>query len=117
MTDHTDIMVANHQGLFYRPDAKQHMTDREWCQWYINQTGGRIETKKARKERTCKICGHPIYPGLHYLAIFYGNGLGSLKFPDTIHDSLECLKDYTMKRKARFDEQGYDPITKEYRYV
>jgi hypothetical protein len=115
MTDHTDIMVATHQGLFYRPDAKKHMTDREWCEWYIEQTRGRIETKKARKERTCKICGHPIFSGLHYLAIFYGDGLGSLKFPDVIHDSLECLKDYTMKRKTKFNEQGFDPITKEYK--
>ena len=85
MTDHTDVIVAVRQGTYYRPDAKQHMTDTEYCGWYLKQTGGRIETKKARKEHNCNSCTHPIFPGFAYLAIYYGKGLGSLKFPDNIH--------------------------------
>ena len=102
MTDHTDIMVAIRQGSYYRLDAKRYMFDTEYCQWYLPRTGGRVETKKARKEHNCNCCTHPIFPGSAYLAIFYGKGLGSLKFPDNIH--TWCLKDYTDKRKMKLEE-------------
>lgn len=102
MADHTDIMVSVRQGTYYRPDTKAYMTDTEYAYWYIEQTSGRIEVKKARKEHACQVCQHPIFPGFHYLAVFYGMGLGSLKFPDRIH--TWCLKDYTDKRKEKFQD-------------
>lgn len=104
MTNSTDMGVAVRQGKYYRPDAKAYMTDTEYAYWYIEQTGGRIEVKKARKEHDCKACQHPIFLGSHYLAIFYGMGLGSLKFPDRIHNW--CLKDYADKRKTKLEEVG-----------
>ena len=98
------VMVAVRQGSYWRPDAKQYMTDTEWCEWYLKQTGGRVETKKARKIHDCNACPRLIFPGSQYYAIFYGKGLGSLKFPDRIH--TWCLKDYTDKRKAKLRDIG-----------
>ena len=106
MADHTDIMVSVRQGSYYLPDVKQYMTDEEYAVWYVNHSGGRIEVKKARKEHTCNICELPILKGTEYYAIFYGGGLGGLKFPDKVHKIRDCIKEYADKRKAQ--QEGHN---------
>ena len=52
---------------------------------------GRVYTlRKARACHRCKVCPQPIDPGMLYYSVTWGGaGLGSLKFPDSIH--LECV--------------------------
>ena len=114
MSDHIDIMVACRQGAYYRLDAQQFMTDTEYAAWYISQTRGRVKVKKARKEYSCLSCFLPILKGSDYFSIHYGMGLSSFISPDRIHKTRDCLKGYAEKRKAKFCEQGYDPIKKEF---
>lgn len=103
MTDHTDIMVTTRQGIYYRPDAKQHMDDTEYCLWWLRQYGWIPETKTARKRHYCHVCLLPILPKQQYYSIVIGGGgLGSLKFPGRIHKNAECLKAYTDKRKENY---------------
>ena len=55
---------------------------------------GRVYTlRKARIYHRCKECTHLIDPGMQYYSVTWGGGgLGSLKFPDSIH--LECVDNF-----------------------
>lgn len=48
--------------------------------------GRRAELRRARKDHTCSECGQLIPRGTMYYCIYYGKGLGSLKFPDRAHE-------------------------------
>lgn len=52
---------------------------------------GRVFTlRKARVYHRCTECMHLIDPGDQYYSVTWGGtGLGSLKFPDSIH--IECV--------------------------
>jgi len=49
-----------------------------------------VERVQARKEHKCAECGRPISPREMYCQItIAGGGLGSLKFPERVHE--HCL--------------------------
>jgi hypothetical protein len=60
--------------------------------------GSIAELVKARKTYNCHACGLPIETREeHYCIYIGGGGLGSLKFPDRIHQ--KCINDYSNRRR------------------
>ena len=55
----------------------------------IHMNGAVARLTKARKPYKCYSCGDPIEPGEYHYCVYYGMGLGSLKFPDRVHQG--CL--------------------------
>lgn len=108
MVDRTAIMVAVHQGKYWREDAQAHMTDYEYKDWLlkhrdaprsiIRQDGYIATLTKARKLHWCAVDGMPIHKGTHYYSIVIGGGgLGSLKHPDRV--CYECVYKFFKRRK------------------
>ena len=64
---------------------------------------GRVLTiRTARKWHKCSECGLPIFPQEQYYQVTIGGGgLGSLKFPDRVHQN--CIENYGGKTSGTKD--------------
>ena len=61
-------------------------------------SGTIAELVTARKAHRSACCGLPIEVGEeHYRITIGGGGLGSLKFPDRVHE--RCIKEYLRRKK------------------
>lgn len=105
MTDSIDIGVAVRQGVYWREDAQAYLSDFDYHEWlrknYIRIIKGSYKASvlKARKDFDCLVCPLKIRAKEHYYSIVYGNGLGSLKFPDRVH--MHCLEKYWEREGAK----------------
>ena len=62
------------------------------------------DLRKARKTFVCKVCQLPIEPkSEYYTVVIGGGGLGSLKFPDRVHEY--CLEAYFGKPICPHDDK------------